>query len=109
MAGENVVLLTDATFDQEVIKSDQPVLVDFYADWCAPCRMMAPIVDELANDYVGKVKVGKLDTDAQREAAARFGISSIPTLILFKDGKVAKQFVGVRKKADFKAALDAAL
>jgi thioredoxin 1 len=109
MASENVVILTDATFDQEVIKCDKPVLVDFYADWCAPCRMMAPIVDELANDYVGKAKVCKLDTDAQREAAGKFGISSIPTLILFKGGKVAKQFVGVHKKADFKTAIDAAL
>ncbi len=109
MASENVVILTDKIFDQEVLKSDQPVLVDFYADWCAPCRMMAPIVDELANDYVGKVKVCKLDTDAQREAASRFGISSIPTLIIFKGGKVAKQFTGVHKKADFKIALDAAL
>ena len=109
MASENVVLLTDAIFDQEVIKSDKPVLVDFYADWCAPCRMMAPIVEELANDYVGKVKVCKLDTDAHRDAAGRFGISSIPTLILFKDGKVAKQFVGVRKKGDFKTAIDAVI
>ena len=109
MANENVVQLTDANFDQEVLKSTQPVLVDFYADWCAPCRMMAPIVEELGKDYAGKVKVCKLDTDAQREAAGRFGISSIPTLILFKDGKVAKQFVGVRKKGDFKTAIDAVI
>jgi thioredoxin 1 len=107
MASEKVVMLTDATFDKEVLESTSPVLVDFYADWCAPCRMMAPVIDELAADYDGKVKVCKLDTDAHRDAASRYGISSIPTIILFKGGKPEKQFVGVRKKSEFKTVLDA--
>jgi len=106
MASKNVVMLTDANFDQEVLKSATPVLVDFFADWCAPCRMMAPVVDELADEYVGKVKVAKLDTDAHRTAAAKFGIGMIPTLILFKGGQVAERFVGVKSKSDFKKVLD---
>lgn len=107
MAGQNVVILTDDNFEQEVVKSDTPVLVDFYADWCAPCRMMAPVIGELADSYAGKVKVAKLDTDAHREAAGKFGISAIPTIILFKNGEVQQRFVGVTSKSDFKQALDA--
>lgn len=107
MASPNVVILTDDNFEQEVVKSDTPVLVDFYADWCAPCRMMAPVIDELAESYSGKVKVAKLDTDAHREAAGRFGISAIPTIILFNKGEAQQRFVGVTSKGDFKKALDA--
>jgi thioredoxin 1 len=107
MAGQNVVIVTDATFEQEVLKSPVPTLVDFYADWCAPCRMMAPVVDELADEFVGKVKVCKIDTDAHRDAPSRYGISAIPTLILFNGGQVAERFVGVKSKADFRKALDA--
>ncbi len=107
MASPNVVVLTDDNFEQEVVKSEKPVLVDFYADWCAPCRMMAPVIDELADSYTEKVKVAKLDTDAHREAASRFGISAIPTVILFKDGEPVQRFVGVTSKGDFKKALDA--
>lgn len=108
MASKNVVMLTDDTFDAEVIQSDQPALVDFYADWCAPCRMMAPVVDELADAYLGKVKVCKLDTDAHRQVPTQFGISGIPTLILFKGGKAVERFVGVSSKADIRKVLDAA-
>jgi thioredoxin 1 len=109
MASMNVVMLSDANFDQEVLKSASPVLVDFYADWCAPCRMMAPVVDELADEYAGKVKVCKIDTDAHRDAPSRYGISAIPTLILFKGGQVAERFVGIKTKNDFRKSLDAAV
>ena len=108
MASENVVVLTDAYFDEQVMKSDLPVLVDFYADWCAPCRMMAPVTDELADAYAGKAKICKLDTDAHRDAPTKFGISGIPTLILFKGGEIVKRFVGVTSKGDLTRALDAA-
>ena len=84
MAGQNVVEFTDQNFEQEVINSDQPVLVDFWAEWCMPCRMLAPTIDKIAKDYAGKVKVGKLDTDANRDVSIKYGISAIPTVILFK-------------------------
>lgn len=108
MASKNVVMLTDASFDKEVLQSDKPALVDFYADWCAPCRMMAPVIDELADEYADKVKVCKFDTDAHRDMPAKFGISGIPTLILFQNGEAGKRFVGVSSKSDIKKALDAA-
>ena len=107
MAGQNVLELTDQNFEQEVLKSTQPVLVDFWAEWCMPCRMLAPTIEKIATDYVGKVKVGKIDTDANREVSIKSGISAIPTVILFKDGQVAQKFVGLRQERDFKAALDA--
>jgi len=106
MASENVVMLSDASFDEQVLKSDLPVLVDFYADWCAPCRIMAPVIEEVADAYAGKVKICKLDTDAHRNAPTKFGISGIPTMILFKGGEVSKRFVGVTGKADLTKALD---
>lgn len=106
MASDNIVELTDANFEQEVIKSDTPVLVDFWAEWCQPCRMLAPTIEELANDYQGKIKVGKLDTDANRQISSQHGISAIPTVMLFKDGQVQKQFVGLTSKEDFAAELD---
>ena len=108
MADENLVVLTDGNFDEEVTQSEMPVLVDFYADWCGPCRMVAPIIEELAEEYAGKVKVCKIDTDAHRDAPSRFGISAIPTVILFSGGEIVQRFVGVSGKADFTAALDAA-
>ncbi len=107
MASENVVEFTDENFDAEVLNSAQPVLVDFWAEWCMPCRMLAPTIEKIAKDYAGKVKVGKLDTDANRDVASKYSISAIPTVILFKDGQVAQKFVGLRKETDFKAALDA--
>ena len=107
MASENVVEFTDSNFDTEVLKSDKPVLVDFWAEWCMPCRMLTPTIDKIAKDYVGKVKVGKVDTDANREISMRYGISAIPTVILFKNGQIAQKFVGLRQERDFKEAIDA--
>lgn len=106
MAGQGVLELTDDNFDAEVIKSDKPVLVDFWAEWCMPCRMLAPTIDDLAKDFAGKVKVGKVDTDSNRETAVKFGISAIPTVILFKNGEVIRKFVGVSPKKEFAAELD---
>ncbi len=108
MASENVKEFTDANFEQEVLKSEQPVLVDFWAEWCMPCRMLAPTIDKIAADYSGKVKVGKVDTDANRDISVKYGISAIPTVILFKGGQVAQKFVGLRQERDFREALDAA-
>lgn len=107
MASANVKEFTDATFEQEVIGSDQPVLVDFWAEWCMPCRMLAPTIDAIADEFEGKVKVGKMDTDANREAPVRFGISAIPTVIIFSGGEVVKKFVGLANKDDIAAALKA--
>ena len=106
MASANVIHLSDQTFDEEVIKSDQPVVVDFWAEWCGPCRMLAPIIDELADEYKGKVKVGKVDTDASRNTAMKYSITAIPTIIVFHKGQVARKFIGLTPKKDFKAALD---
>ena len=104
---ENVKEFTDSNFEAEVLKSDKPVLVDFWAEWCMPCRMLAPTIEKIAKDYAGKVKVGKVDTDANRDVAMKYGISAIPTVILFKDGQVAQKFVGLRQEKDFKEVLDA--
>ena len=106
MAGNNVMQITDANFDQEVLKSETPVLVDFWAEWCQPCRRLAPTIEKLATDYAGKVKVGKLDTDSNHATASKFGISAIPTVIVFKGGQVAQKFVGLRSEKDFRDALD---
>src|SRR5437773_11055558 len=107
MANANVVELTESNWEKEVIQSDQPVLVDFWAEWCGPCRMLAPTIDKIATDYAGKVKVGKVDTDSNREVSMKYGISAIPTVILFKNGQVAQKFVGLRQEKDFKEVLDA--
>jgi len=101
--------VTDANFDSEVVKSDTPVLVDFWAPWCGPCRMVAPIVDELSEEYDGKVKFVKLNTDDNVRVATQFGIRSIPTLLVFKQGEVAGQIIGFRPKSDLKKKLDAVL
>ncbi len=107
MASENVKQFTDQNFDAEVLKSSEPVLVDFWAEWCMPCKMLAPTIDKLATDYTGKVKVGKLDTDSNRDVAMRYSISAIPTVILFKGGEIVQRFVGLRQEKDFKEVLDA--
>ena len=106
MAGENLLELTDGNFDAEVTKSDKPVLVDFWAEWCAPCRMLAPTIEKLAAQYDGRVKVGKVDTDANRDVSVKFGISAIPTVILFQNGKVVKKFVGIKSEQEFAAEID---
>ena len=92
------VVLTVENFENEVLKSDKPVLVDFWATWCGPCRMIAPIIEEIAHDYEGKLKVGKINVDEQEELAVKFGISSIPTLLLFKNGEVVKKTLGYMPK-----------
>src|SRR3954467_10743198 len=107
MAGQDVVEFNDQNFETEVINSEQPVLVDFWAEWCMPCRMLAPTIEKLATDYTGKVKVGKVDTDSNRDISVKYGISAIPTVILFKGGQVAQKFVGLRQERDFKEVLDA--
>lgn len=93
------IVITEENFEQEVLKSDIPVLVDFWATWCGPCRMLAPTIAELAEELNGKVKVGKVDVDEQPGLAAKFGVSSIPTLFVFEGGKVKSTTVGVRPKA----------
>ena len=106
MASKNVVEFTDSNFESEVLQSDKPVLVDFWAEWCMPCRMLAPTIDKIAESYSEKVKVGKLDTDSNREIAIKYQISAIPTVILFKDGQVAQKFVGLKQEREFKEAID---
>lgn len=109
MANAHVKEFTDQNFQAEVLDSSEPVLVDFWAEWCQPCRAMAPVIDELATEYAGKAKIGKLDIDAHREAATKFGIRSIPTLLIFKGGELADTIVGARPKGDIAEKLDAHL
>lgn len=107
MASENVVVLTEANFDTEVLQAAGPVLVDFWAAWCGPCKMVAPIVDELATEYAGKAKVAKLNVDDCGSIAQKYGVMSIPTLIVFKDGKEANRIVGFRPKNELAKLLEA--
>lgn len=108
MAG-NVVEFTDANFEEEVVKSDLPVLVDFWAPWCGPCRMIAPSIETLSTEYAGKVKIGKLNTDDNTDVSARFGIRSIPTLLIFKGGEVVDQLVGALPKEKIAERINKAL
>ena len=103
------IVLTDDNFSTEVLNASQPVLVDFWATWCGPCRMIAPIVQELSSEYEGRAKVGKLDVDAAQKTATEFGIRSIPTLLIFKEGKVADQIIGAVPKGQITEKLEAAL
>lgn len=103
MASEKVVQLTDRDFDERVIKGQGLILVDFWAEWCGPCRMIAPILDELANEHEGQVTIAKLNVDENRESAARFGIRSIPTILFFKDGAQVEQIVGALSKSALQA------
>ena len=108
MANAHVKQFTDANFDAEVLGAAEPVLVDFWAEWCGPCRMLAPTIDAVAETYHGKAKVGKVDVDSNRAISVKFGITAIPTVIIFKGGQIAKKFVGLARKEDLAAALDAA-
>lgn len=105
----NPITITDDSFQAEVVDSSLPVLVDFWAVWCGPCRMVAPIVDELAVEYEGRVKVGKVDVDSEQKIAADYGIRSIPTLLIFKNGELADQVVGAVPKKQLVEKLDAVL
>ena len=106
MASPLISALTQDNFEKEVIQSATPVLVDFWAEWCGPCKMIAPLLDELADEYQGKVKIGKVNIDEQQSLATQYGIRAIPTLLLFNKGQVAEQMVGAKSKRDLKASLD---
>ncbi len=107
MAGQNTLTFTDASWDQDVLNADVPVLVDFWAEWCGPCRMVGPTVDAIADEYQGKLKVGKLNVDENGDTAMRYQVRGIPMFLLFKGGKVVGQKVGAMGKGDFQALVDA--
>jgi len=106
MSAPNIVTVTEASFDQEVLNAPSPVLVDFWAEWCGPCKMIAPILDELADEYDGKVKITKVNVDDNQGLAVKYGITAIPSLLFFKDGQVVDQIRGMRSKRDLKESFD---
>jgi thioredoxin 1 len=106
MAGNNTLTITDTSFDSDVLRSDVPVLVDFWAEWCGPCRQMGPTIDVIASEYAGKLKVGKLDVDSNGNTAMRYNIRGIPTLLLFKGGQVVEQRVGAVGKTEVQKMLE---
>ncbi|MEK7847206.1 MAG: thioredoxin [Nitrospinota bacterium] len=103
---ENMLHFSDADFEEKVVKSEKITVVDFWAEWCAPCRMIAPTIQELADEYVGKINIGKLNVDENPKTATKYGIRGIPTLLIFKNGNVHQQIVGVRPKSEIKKILD---
>ncbi len=109
MAGPNTLEFTDDNFDGEVVKSDIPVVVDFWAEWCGPCQLVGPVIDELATEYAGKVKIGKLDVDKAPQTSQRFNITNIPTILVFQNGEPVERILGARSKKDYKSVLDARL
>ncbi len=109
MSSTNVTHVTDSSFEQEVLKSPQPVLIDFWAPWCGPCKAIAPIVEELANEYSGKLKVVKINVDDNPQTASRYGVRGIPNLLIIKDGQVKDQIVGAVPKTHMVRAVDSAL
>jgi len=109
MAGENLITFTAQNWESDVLNSEKAVLVDFWAAWCGPCRMIGPIVEELADDYSGRIVVGKLNVDEQSEVAGKYGVMSIPTLMLFKNGQIVEKVVGFRSKQDLVNIIDAHL
>jgi thioredoxin 1 len=109
MSSDLIKHVSDATFDGDVVKNDKPVLVDYWAEWCGPCKMIAPVLDEVAKDYDGRLQVAKMNVDENREVPARFGIRGIPTLMIFKEGQLAATKVGAVSKAQLTAFIDAHL
>ncbi|MSU61518.1 MAG: thioredoxin [Pedosphaera sp.] len=109
MSSPNIVTLTEGNFGAEVASSQVPVLVDFWAEWCGPCKMIAPVLDELASEFDSKVKIGKVNIDEHQGLAAKYGVRAIPTLLIFKGGEVIDQVVGMKSKRDLKSMLDKAV
>ena len=106
MAALNIVNLTQDNFSKEVLESSTPILVDFWAEWCGPCKMIAPVLDELADEYDGRVRIGKVNIDNEQGLAQEYGVRAIPTLLLFQNGQVAEQIVGLKSKRDLKNSFD---
>jgi len=107
--GDNIVHVTDASFDEEVLQADLPVLVDYWAEWCGPCKMIAPVLDEIAGEYAGKLKICKMDVDSNTETAPKFGIRGIPTLMIFKNGNAEATKVGALSKTQLTEFIDGSL